>query len=158
MKENIEIKELAKLLVSLFYDRINLPTQWDKEAIEKNCSKNTGWKGFYDIRLDNVFDWGFCEAARIWKKFEKEIQEKYKVEVYHDKDLFRNGWYTWQRHKKLKFNNNTIQIALGSKMEYPRLPKEYHNIVYFTVNSKDLYDEIFKEYNRIKNEINDKNH
>lgn len=158
MQEVIKIEDLAKILVNTFYNRIHMPTQWDKEAIEENCSENTGWKNFYDIRLDNVADWGFCEAARIWKKLEKEIQQKYRVEVYHDKSLFRNRWYTWQRHKKLKFNNNELQVALGSKMTYPRHPKECSNTVYFTVNSKELYDAIFKEYERVKNNINDKNH
>lgn len=149
-QETIKIENLAKILVNAFYDRIHIPTKSDKEAIKENKSKNTGWSNYYDIKLDNVFDWGFCEAARIWRKLEKEIQNEYNVEIYHDKDMFRNGLYTWQRHKKIKFNNNTIQITLGSKMSYPRCPKDCSNTVYFTVNSKELYDAIFNEYNKIK--------
>ena len=161
MKENITNQELAKILVDTFYNRMysysNL-RDWEKEAIENGVSDNTGHKGYYDIRLDNVADWGFKEAAQVWKKLEKELQKKYKINIYHEKDLFRNGWYTWQRHKVIKFNNDTLKIMLGSKMMEPRYPKEVSNTVYFTVNSKELWDAIWEEFNNQKNKINNKNH
>lgn len=161
MQETIEIKDLAKILVDTFYNRMyshSVLRDYEKDAIEQGISENTGHKGYYDIRLDNVADWGFKEAAQVWKKLEKEIQNKYKVNIYHDKNLFRNGWYTWQRHKAIKFNNDTLKIMLGSKMMEPRHPKEVSNTVYFTVNSKELWTAIWEEFNNKKNKINNKNH
>lgn len=161
MKENIEIQELAKILVETFYNRMishSVLRDYEKEAIEKGVSENTGHKGFYDVRLDNVADWGFAEAVRVWRKLEKQLEAEYKIEIYHEKKIYRSGFYTWQRDKVIKFNNGSLKIILGSKMMEPRYPKEVGNTVYFTVNSKELYDEIWKEFNRVKNAINDKNH
>ena len=161
MKEIIENRELAKILVDLFYYRMISHfdlRDYEKEAIEKNSSENTGWKNFYDICLDNVADWGFREAAIEWKKLEKKLQGEYQINIYHDERTHHNGWYTWQRHKTIKFNNDTIKVTLGSKMMEPRHPKEVSNTVYFTVNSKELWDLIREEFLNKKKQLSDKNH
>lgn len=161
MKETIEIKDLAKILVDTFYNRMISHfdlRDYEKDAIEQSISENTGWKNFYDIRLDNVFDWGFREAAIEWKKLEKKLQGEYQINIYHDKNTYHNGWYTWQRNKSIKFNNDTLRIVLGSKMMVPRHPKEVSNTVYFTVNSKELWDLIREEFLNRKKQLSDKNH
>ena len=161
MKERIELKELACILVDVFYNRMisHFELQnYEKEAIENNRSENTGWANYYDIRLDNVADWGFKEAAIEWKKLEKKLQSEYQINIHHDKNTYHSGFYTWQRQKTIKFNDDIIKVTLGSKMMEPRYPKEVSNTVYFTVNSKELWDLIREEFISRKNQINDKNH
>ena len=157
-KETIDSKVLAKLIVDKFYGRIHLPNETQiNRYIEKDECEFTHRQGCYGIELDNVSDWGYNNAFGLWKSLEKELNEKYEIEVFHGTQKKRTCWYTYYGDKIIYLNSKLTKICLNIRMMQPRYPKEVSNDVYIEVNDKQLFWDICSEIKKRDLNIREEN-
>lgn len=146
----IELERLAEAVVTAFKEPFpwNRPlfmtiSKTNQECLDKNKSKNNGWNGWYDLEISKHYTWGNTVTA--YKHLTK-LMEDFDCENTRDKRRSCNGIVTWERAYHLNFQN--VRLTIGNKMRYTRYSNESGNQVFFSTNSKELFDLVVAMINK----------